>query len=74
MLTLKKISAWVYFHFMQKPLRAFARMLARFINLIEKKCLGYCYRGCGNCFKWKCEVRRPGETPYRKFRRGKMKD
>ena len=73
MLTIKKIFAWLYFYFLQTPLRAFARLLARFIHLIEKKCLGYCYRGCENCFKWECLSRRSGETPYRKFRRGKLK-
>jgi len=71
---MKKIFAWIYFYFLQKPLHTFSRLLARFVNLIEKKYLGYCYKGCENCFKWECYVRRPGETPYRKFRRGKWKD
>ena len=74
MLTLKKIFAWFYFYFIQKLLRAIKISLSRIIKLIEKDCLGYCYRGCENCYQWKCVIRRPGETPYRKFRRGKFKD
>jgi len=72
--TIKKFFAFVYYYVFQRPLRAIARLFARLVELIEKKYLGYCYRGCKNCFKWECLSRRPGETPYRKFRRGKWKD
>jgi len=68
--TIKKIFACFYYYVLQTPLRKMARWSTR----IEKGCLGYCCYGCEKCYKWKCCVRTPGKTPYRKFRRGKFRD
>jgi hypothetical protein len=68
--TMKKIIAWLYWWVLRKPLRAMAKWPKR----IEKDFLGYCCNGCENCYSWGCCVRRAGQTPYRKFRRGEFKE
>lgn len=44
--------------------------LANWKQRVEKDYLGYCRRGCAECYKWNgyCRSERAG-TPYKKFRR-----
>ena len=64
----KKAIAIIY-HYIFSP--AF-RKLENWNYHIKKGCLQMCRTGCEDCWAWKCQARSEGQTPYKKFRRGKL--
>lgn len=68
MSTGKKATAIVY-HYILGPV--FVK-LGNWNYHIKKECLRMCRTGCEDCWAWKCRARSEGQTPYKKFRRGKL--
>lgn len=66
---MKKTISFLYWHTLRKPLHWVSCISRKAIYLIEKEYLGYCRNECKNCYKWRCCVRDPGETPFKKCRR-----
>ena len=64
----KKAIAIIYYY----VLEPIFRKISSIDYHIKKEILNECRTGCENCWAWKCRVRTDGQTPYNKFRRGKM--
>lgn len=66
---MKRIIGCLYGIFLEKPLNKLYDFTKKKIKQIESDYLGFCMRGCENCYKWQCAVREKDSTPYKKFRK-----
>lgn len=68
---IKRLVGCLYCVILMRPFHKIFYAMNRAKKYIEKDYLMFCQAGCDNCYRWRCEMRTNGKTPYKKFRRDK---